>query len=88
MLALTLGSLLLVEVSLFVLISGLKNDIQEMYTHLRSGAEKTIEEGLYAMDSDSLGVIADMQTEVTNSRLSLVADAVAQLDSALEYYAD
>ena len=78
MLALTLGMLLLAEAGLFLLIADLQEDTQELYTDLRSDAEQTIVEGLYAMDSDSLGVIADMQTEVTDSRLRIVSDAVEQ----------
>ena len=78
MLALTLGTLILLEVGLFIVIADLKDEIQQLYNDLRTDAEQTIEEGLYAMDSDSLGVIADMQTEVTDSRLRIVADAVEQ----------
>ena len=78
MLALTLGTLLLAEVGLFAVIADLKEATRQMYGDLRTDAEQTIEEGLYSMDSDSLGVIADLQTEVTDSRLRIVADAVEQ----------
>lgn len=78
MLALTLGTLLLAEVGLFAVIADLKETTRQMYGDLRTDAEQTIEEGLYSMDSDSLGVIADLQTEVTDSRLRIVADAVEQ----------
>ena len=82
MLALTLGMLLLVNIGLFAVIADLKDNTQQMYDNLKTDAEQTIEEGLYAQDSDSLGVLADTQTEVTDSRLRIVADAVEQ---AAEY---
>ena len=82
MLALTLGTLLLVNIGLFAVISDMKENTHLMYTDLRTDAEQTIEAGLYTQDSDSLGVIADMQTEVTDSRLRIVSDAVEQ---AAEY---
>ena len=78
MLALTLGTLLLVNIGLFAVIADLKENTQQMYDNLKTDAGQTIEEGLYALDSDSLGVIADMQTEVTDSRLRIVSDAVGQ----------
>jgi len=78
MLALTLGTLLLVDIGLFAVIADLKENIQQVYDNLKTDAEQTIEEGLYSLDSDSLGVIADMQTAVTDSRLQIVADAVEQ----------
>ena len=78
MLALTLGTLLLVDIGLFAVINDLKENTQQMYSNLKTDAKQTIEKGLYAMDSDSLGVIADMQTQVTDSRLSIVSDAVKQ----------
>ncbi len=78
MLALTLGALLIVELGLFAVTSDLKKTTEDLYNDLKTDAEQTIEEGLYAMDSDSLGVIADMQTEVTDSRLTIVSDAVKQ----------
>ena len=88
MLALTIGTLLLVHIVLFAVISVLKENTQLMYTDLRTDAEQMIEEGQYAQDSDSLGVIADMQTEVTDSRLRIVADAVEQAaDFAEKLYA-
>ena len=73
MLALTLGMLLLVNIGLFAVIADLKDNTQQMYDNLKTDAEQTIEEGLYAQDSDSLGVLADTQTEVTDSRLRIVA---------------
>ena len=82
MLALTLGTLLLVNIGLFAVISDMKENTHLMYTDLRTDAEQTIEAGLYTQDSDSLSVIADMQTEVTDSRLRIVSDAVEQ---AAEY---
>ena len=82
MLALTLGTLLLVNIGLFAVISDMKENTHLMYTDLRTDAEQTIEAGLYTQDSDSLGVIADMQTEVTDSRLRIVSDVVEQ---AAEY---
>ena len=78
LLALTLGTLLLVYVGLYAIIADLREDIHKLYEEIRTGAEQTIEEGLYAQDSDSLGVLADMQMEVTDSRLRIVADAVSQ----------
>ncbi len=95
MLALTLGTLLLVDIGLFAVIADLRDNTQQMYNNLKTNAKQTIEEGLYAMDSDSLGVIAEMQTEVTDSRLRIVSDAVEQsaefaerLYASPEAYAD
>ncbi len=82
MLALTLGTMLLVYAGLYAIIGDLRGNIQKLYEDIRTGAEQTIEEGLYAQDSDSLGVLADMQIEVTDSRLRIVSDAVMQ---AAEY---
>ena len=78
MLALTLGTMLLVYAGLYAILVSLRGDVQQMYTDIRAGAEQTIEDGLYAQDSDSLGVLADMQIEVTDSRLRIVLDAVSQ----------
>jgi sigma-B regulation protein RsbU (phosphoserine phosphatase) len=78
MLALTLGTMLLVYAGLYAIIADLRGNIQKLYEEIRTGAEQTIEEGLYAQDSDSLGVLADMQMEVTDSRLHIVSDAVSQ----------
>ena len=78
MLALTLGTMLLVYGGLYAIIANLRADIQKLYEDIRAGAEQTIEEGLYAQDSNSLGVLADMQMEVTDSRLRIVSDAVRQ----------
>ena len=78
MLALTLGALLLVELGLFAVIGNLKKTTEQMYDNLQADAGKTIEDGLYAMDSDSLGLLADMQTTVTESRLQIVKKAVEQ----------
>ena len=78
MLALTLGTLLLVYAGLYAIIGNLRQNIQRLYEDIRTDAEQTIEEGLYAQDSDSLGVLADMQMEVTDSRLRIVSDAVRQ----------
>ena len=78
MLAVTLGTVLLVYVGLYVAIGDLRGSTQKLYEDIRSEAEQTIEEGLYAQDSDSLGVLADMQMEVTDSRLRIVSDAVKQ----------
>ena len=78
MLALTLGTMLLVYGGLYAIIGDLRENIQTLYEEIRTGAEQTIEEGLYAQDSDSLGVLADMQMEVTDSRLRIVSDAVEQ----------
>ena len=78
MLALTLGAMLLVYAGFYAIIGNLRGNIQKLYEEIRTGAEQTIEEGLYAQDSDSLGVLADMQMEVTDSRLRVIADAVAQ----------
>ncbi|MCR5041568.1 MAG: SpoIIE family protein phosphatase, partial [Clostridia bacterium] len=78
MLALTLGTMLLVYAGMYAVINGLRESIQQLYEEIRSDTEQTIEEGLYSQDSDSLGVLADMQVEVTDSRLSIVADAVMQ----------
>ncbi len=78
MLALTLGTLLLAEAGIFAVIANLQDTSRQMYGSLRSDAEQTIEEGLYSTDSDSLGLIAELQTEVTDSRLRFVEDAVAQ----------
>ena len=88
MLALTLGTMLLVYAGLYAIISDLRVNIQKLYEEIRTDAEQTIEEGLYAQDSDSLGVLADMQMEVTDSRLRIVADAVTQsADYAARLYA-
>ena len=76
MLALTLGTMLLVFVGFSAIIGDLRGNIHTLYEEIRTGAEQTIEEGLYAQDSDSLGVLADMQMEVTDSRLRIVSDAV------------
>ncbi|MBQ6021404.1 MAG: SpoIIE family protein phosphatase [Clostridia bacterium] len=78
MLALTLGAMLLVYAGLYAIIADLRGNIQKLYENIRTGAEQTIEEGLYAQDSDSLRVLADMQVEVTDSRLRIVSDAVSQ----------
>ena len=78
MLALTLGTMLLVYVGFSAMTANLRGNIQTLYEEIRTGAEQTIEEGLYAQDSDSLGVLADMQMEVTDSRLRIVSDAVMQ----------
>ena len=78
MLALTLGTLLLTYVGLYAIIADLRGNVQTLYEDIRAKAEQTIEEGLYAQDSDSLGVLADMQMEVTDSRLRIVSDAVKQ----------
>ena len=78
MLALTLGTMLLVCAGLYASIGNLQENIQKLYEDIRTDAEQTIEEGLYAQDSDSLGVLADMQMEVTDSRLRIVSDAVGQ----------
>ena len=78
MLALTLGTILLVYVGFSAMTANLRGNIQTLYEEIRTGAEQTIEEGLYAQDSDSLGVLADMQMEVTDSRLRIVSDAVMQ----------
>ena len=78
MLALTLGTMMLVYAGLYAIIGNLRENMQKLYENIRTGAEQTIEEGLYAQDSDSLGVLADMQREVTDSRLSIVSDAVSQ----------
>ena len=78
MLALTIGTMLLVFAGLYAIIGTLRGNIQTLYEDIRTDAEQTIEEGLYAQDSDSLGVLADMQMEVTDSRLRIVADAVSQ----------
>lgn len=78
MLALTLGTMLLVYAGLYAIVSDLRGNIQKLYEDIRTDAEQTIEEGLYAQDSDSLGVLADMQMEVVDSRLRVVADAVSQ----------
>ena len=78
MLALTLGTMALVSAQLYSIISSLRGNIQTLYEDIRTDAEQTIEEGLYAQDSDSLGVLADMQREVTDSRLRIVSDAVKQ----------
>ncbi len=78
MLALTLGSMLLVGTGLYAIITDLRENMQKLYENIKTGAEQTIEEGLYAQDSDSLGALAYMQREVTNSRLQIVEDAVRQ----------
>lgn len=78
MLALTLGTMLLVCTGFYAIVANLQTNIQELYEDIRTDAEQTIEEGLYAQDSDSLGVLADMQMEVTDSRLRIVSDAVSQ----------
>ena len=78
MLALTLGTMLLTYAGLYAIIADLRGNIQTLYEEIRTGAEQTIEEGLYAQDSNSLGVLADMQMEVTDSRLHIVSDAVRQ----------
>ncbi len=78
MLALTLGTMLVVCAGLYTIIGSLRDNIQTMYEHIRTGAEQTIEDGLYAQDSDSLGALADMQVAVTDSRLRIVSDAVEQ----------
>ncbi len=78
MLALTLGTMLLVFFGFSAIISNLRGNIHTLYEDIRTDAEQTIEEGLYAQDSDSLGVLADMQMEVTDSRLRIVSDAVMQ----------
>ncbi|MBQ7714271.1 MAG: HAMP domain-containing protein, partial [Clostridia bacterium] len=76
--ALTLGTILLVYAGFYAIIGNLRGNIQKLYEEIRTGAEQTIEEGLYAQDSDSLGVLADTQMEVTDSRLRIVSDAVTQ----------
>ena len=78
MLALTLCTMLLVYAGLYAIIGNLRENMQTLYEDIRTDAEQTIEEGLYAEDSDSLGVLADMQIEVTDSRLRVVLDAVSQ----------
>ena len=78
MLALTLVTMLLIYAGLYAIVGNMRQNIQKLYEDIRTGAEQTIEEGLYAQDSDSLGVLADMQMEVTDSRLRVVADAVSQ----------
>ncbi len=78
MLALTLGTMLLIYGGLYAIIGNLRDNIQKLYEDIRADAEQTIEEGLYAQDSDSLGVLADTQMEVTDSRLRIVSDAVRQ----------
>ena len=78
MLALTLGTMLLTYAGLYAIITGLRENIQKLYENIRADAEQTIEEGLYSQDSNSLGVLADMQIEVTDSRLRIVSDAVRQ----------
>ena len=78
MLALTLGTVLLVYAGFYAIIGTLRGNIQKQYENIRTDAEQTIEEGLYAQDSDSLGVLADTQTAVTDSRLRIVSDAVEQ----------
>ena len=78
MLALTVGTMLLVYGGLYAIVADMRENIQTLYEEIRTGAEQTIEEGLYAQDSDSLGVLADMQMEVTDSRLRIVSDAVEQ----------
>ena len=88
MLALTLGTMLLVYGGFYGIIGHLRGNIQKLYEEIRAGAEQTIEEGLYAQDSDSLGVLADTQTEVTDSRLRLVSDAVMRsAEYAEKHYA-
>ena len=82
MLALTLVTMLLVCAGLYAIIGNMRGNIQKLYGSIRTGTEQTIEEGLYAQDSDSLGVLADTQMEVTDSRLRIVSDAVSQ---AAEY---
>ena len=61
LLALTLGTLLIVYAGFYAIIGNLWGDIQKLYEEIRTGAEQTIEEGLYTQDSDSLGFLADMQ---------------------------
>ncbi|MBQ4364747.1 MAG: SpoIIE family protein phosphatase [Clostridia bacterium] len=78
MLAITLATMLLIYGGLYAIIAGLRGNVQKLYEDIRADAEQTIEEGLYAQDSDSLGVLADMQMEVTDSRLRIVSDAVKQ----------
>ena len=78
MLALTVGTMLLVYAGLYAIIADLRENIQKLYEEIRTATEQTIEEGLYKQDSDSLGVLADMQMEVTDSRLRTVSDAVKQ----------
>ena len=78
MLALTIGTMLLTYAGLYAIIADLRGNIQKLYEEIRTGAEQTIEEGLYSQDSNSLGVLADMQMEVTDSRLRIVSDAVSQ----------
>ena len=51
MLALTLGTMLLVCVELYAIIGNLQDNIQTTYGDIRTGAEQTIEEGLLAQDS-------------------------------------
>ena len=78
MLALTLGTMLLVCAGFCAIVAELRGTVQKLYEDIRTDAEQTIEEGLYAQDSDSIGVLADMQMEVTDSRLRIVSDAVRQ----------
>ena len=78
MLAMTIGTMLLLCAGLFAIIHNMRGNMQSLYEDIRTDAEQTIEEGLYAQDSDSLGVLADMQIEVTDSRLRIVSDAVSQ----------
>ncbi|MCR4683132.1 MAG: SpoIIE family protein phosphatase [Clostridiales bacterium] len=78
MLALTLCTMLLVFVGFSAITGNLRESMQTLYEDIRTDAEQTIETGLYAQDSDSLGVLADMQMEVTDSRLRIVSDAVMQ----------
>ena len=78
MLALTLGTILLVYAGIYIAIDNMRGSTQTMYESLITDAESTIEEGLNAQDSDSLGVLADTQMEVTDSRLRIVSDAVRQ----------
>ena len=46
MLALTLGTMLVVCAGLYTIIGSLRDNIQTMYEHIRTGAEQTIEDGL------------------------------------------
>lgn len=78
MLALTLVTMLLIGVGLSAIIKDLREDMQKLYENIKTDTEQTIEEGLYAQDSDSLGVLAKMQVEVTQSRLGIVSEAVRQ----------
>ena len=78
MLAVTLVTMMLICAGLSAIITDLRGNMQKLYEDIRTDAEQTIEEGLYAQDSDSLGVLADMQMEVTDSRLRIVSDAVSQ----------